>query len=446
MIEILVSAIILVTVSLAVFSTLSNADTAAGNQQVRSLAANLAQSKIESVRSLPVEDIQGLPATSTVRQDNRDYTINLVTKWVSDGQDEPECTSQTGGVDYMRITVSVTWNGMGRQTRPVSLTSLFTPTQGSGGGDTGSVSVHLTDRNGDPTVGVPVSLTGTPSYSAVTNVNGCVVFAFIPAVQYTVSFQKAGYVNENSINAPTDTVTVTGGETSKLAYTYDNAGYSKATFKTHFNALGDDRPTSPFQLGLFHAGRTSGSPLIIDQSGLSDTDRMSWTPGTTTPLFPFSTPYAVFGGQCATNVVPAGNPNQTGVNISPGATQNAGTVWLPSLDVIVRDGSSLASPGNIVPNATVQFDSGCGVWTRYTINAPATQILPSNTAYGLVYPGHLADTGFPYAPNGKVCASSAARKSAVLNQTLTQMATTTPLTIYLGAVGSSTANSARTCM
>jgi hypothetical protein len=426
MIEILVSAIILVTVSLAVFSTLTNADTAAGNQQTRSLAANFAQSEIEHIRSLPVEDIQDLPATSTIQRDNIIYTLKTTTKWVSDGQDEPECTSTTGGVDYMRITASVTWTGMGRQTAPVSLTSLFTPAAGSGGGDTGSVSVHLTDRDGDPTVGIPVTLDGISDFAATTNENGCVVFAFIPVGTYTVGFNRVNYVNENSIGSPTDTTKVLASETNKLAYSYDTGGYTKATFKTHF-ASGDDRPTYPPQFGFYHSGRTSLSPLVIDQSA-SPASSWDGTVSPATSLYPFTSPYSVFVGQCATNVVPAGDPNYAGVNIGPLTVQGTGTVWAPSLDVEVRDGTNSSSPGNVVVGANVMFDGGCGIWSRPTV-AAGSYGTPGVT----VAAGHLVDTGFPYAPTGKLCAATTTRKSGITSVALKDTTKATKVTIYLGA-------------
>ncbi|MBJ7470700.1 MAG: hypothetical protein JHD16_05335, partial [Solirubrobacteraceae bacterium] len=224
-IEVLVSALILVMVSLAVFSTLENSDKAAGNQQRRALAANFVQSELERIRSLPVEDIAAMRGVRTVTRDGIEFYVTTTAKWVTDGDDEPKCESRSGGLDYMRTTVSISWKGMG-QAKPISFTSLFTPTAGAGG-DTGSVSVHLLNRNGGPVPNVAVTLDGPSTYTETTNKNGCVVFAFVPeSLDYEVRFQRAGFVNEQSISAVKEATTVTARETTKLQFLYDSGGFT----------------------------------------------------------------------------------------------------------------------------------------------------------------------------------------------------------------------------
>ncbi len=382
-VEVLVSAVILVTVSLAVFLTLDNADEVAGNQQKRTLAANFAQSELERIRSLPVEDVAKQRGTRTVTFQDVTYTETIVAKWVTDGSDEPECSTRSGGLDYLRTTVTVSWKGMGNA-KPVSMTSFYTPPAGAGGGDTGSASVRITDRNGAPVPNISVSLDGPEDFTETTNANGCVVFGFIPASTnpgYDVKFSRAGFVDGDSNTNVSSNIQVVGGETTKVQFDYDRGGFTSVQFKTRRN--GNELDTRPLRLQLFNAGQPNPAKAI----DLGPSGAQSWN-GSAVPLFPFTSPYAVFAGNCQANAVPAGAWARY-VNISPGTFQNTGIVYLPALDVTVRSGTP-GAPGPVVSGARVQFDPGCTPIYERVTNAS----------------GQLDDPGFPYAPSGKgvICA------------------------------------------
>lgn len=401
-VEVLVSAIILVMVSLAVFSSLDSADKAAGTQQRRAMAANFAQSELERIRSLPVEDIAALRGVRTVKRDNINYTYTVDAKWISDGGDEPQCTSRTGGLDYMRITVKIAWEGMGKA-KAVSFTSLMTPTAGAGG-DNGSVSVHLINRLGAPVSGVGVTLDGPSTYTGTTNENGCVIFAFIPAsLDYTLKFSRAGYVNADSEPIVTDNLTVTARETTKLQYVYDSGGYTSMTFRTYKQGqantgqepdIGDMIPTRPAAFQMFHAEQINPGKTIALSGTVDSWNGFSNGPNPT-PFFPFTTPYQVYAGNCSKNIAPSATAS--GVNIAPLVNQGTGFVKLPAVSVVVRDGTgSPAGPtaGNAVSGATVMYDAECGVrWSRST---------DSN--------GRVTDHGVPYAKSMKVCALTSNKK------------------------------------
>ena len=460
-VEVLVSALILLLVSAAVFTTLDKADQVAGGQQKRTLSANFAQSELERIRSLPVEDIAAMRGTRTIVRDKVTYTIETTAKWVSDGDDEPQCTSRTGGVDYMRLTVKVSWSNMGNA-KPISMTTLFTPTAGAGGGETGSLSVHIGDRNGGPVVGVTVHADGPNDYEGITNKNGCVVFPFIPASVdpgYIVSFAKPGYVNAQSVNAVSDKATVTEGETTKLHYDYDSGGFTKVNFVTRRYAGEDNRkatppagkpappspvaeiPSAPTAFQMFHAEQLTPDGITTTLNG----SQTSWD-GTGRPWFPFSSPYAVYAGDCPKNAVPSTDADVKFVNITPLVMQNAGTTYVPALDVKVWSGTSSATPAlqGVGIRATVQVMADCNmIWSRTTENADTTQ-----TIGGLDYPvyaGHLKDPGFPFVAGStlRVCAytsnDSSIPAGARLKKSVVQLTTNknlklgTPVDIYLGA-------------
>jgi Tfp pilus assembly protein PilV len=427
LIEILVSAIILVTVSLAVFATLTRADQGAATQVQRAQASNLAQSEIERIRSLPVEDIAAEAASSphSIVYGKVTFKIATVAKWVSDGQDEPECSTRTGGVDYMRITQTITWSNMGNA-RPVALTSLYTPAAGSGGDDTGSLSVHLTNRVGGPVPNVAISITGPSAASQTTNVNGCVVFPFIPVGQYTVKFQKPGYVNGDSVSAVADLADVVAGETNKLQYDYDSGGTTDAEFRTRRVGSGDPcDPTSPLNgcrtapLSVVFFNTAQSKPLVLPVNPVGGL-ATSWD-GDSKPLFPFASnpSYSVYAGACALNNV--ATSDATNVNISPGSYQNTGVVWVPALDVKVWSGTGPAAPGTPVNNAIVQVDTGC-----------SPPFIERRTRSD----GKLDDPGFPSAASVNVCASGVlpngtSRRVSVGGFTNTKTDVATPANVYL---------------
>ncbi len=382
-IEVLVSALILIMASLAVFSALDNADKAAGNQQARAEAANWAQSELERIRSLPVEDIAAMKGTRTSKRNGVTYTIDTTTKWVSDGDDEPKCTTRNGGVDFMRLTVKITWTGMGKG-QDVTFTSLFTPTAGAGG-DTGSLSVNLMNRDGAPVAGVPVTVDGPATFSGVTNKNGCVVFAFIPSsLEYTVRFQRLGYVNQRSDSVVTEyPVSVTARETTKLQYLYDSGGFTLARFRTRSNGPNSGFvDSSPPAIQMFHIDQGTPQGITVPLDGT----QTSWN-GAGRPWFPFTTPYTIYAGNCNRNLPPNSFPI-TNVNISPLATQNADWVQLPALDVEVRSGTSASNRGSLLAGASVVVDADCGTpWILGPTDGNGT----------------LRDPGIPSSTNTKVC-------------------------------------------
>ncbi|MDO9352071.1 MAG: hypothetical protein Q7T55_00155, partial [Solirubrobacteraceae bacterium] len=101
LVEVLVSAALLILVGLSVFTTLDQSDKLAGQQVRRAMAANMAQSELERIRSLPIEDVANLRGTKTVVPDATrpadKYYLTSSSKWVTDGSDEPDCTTRSGG-------------------------------------------------------------------------------------------------------------------------------------------------------------------------------------------------------------------------------------------------------------------------------------------------------------------------------------------------------------
>lgn len=416
LIEVVVSAAILLIVSVGVFQALSDSDRLAGQQGRRAVAANVGEAELERIRSLPIEDVANLKGAARVQNEtNVDFTVKATSKWVTDGADEPDCTTRSGGLDYMRVTSTVTWPKMGTE-KPISLSTIITPSSRASSSTNGSLSVNVTKADG--TTGVPgleIQLVGTPTFTETTNVNGCVVFPFVPANDYVLKFSRMGWVTQDSVQAVSETVKVAAGQTTKLGYMYDLGGYTKAQFVTGQDGE-DDVPSYPRSFSLANGEQKSG-PIITTLPNTATAFVADRWDGAAVPLFPFTSPYSVYAGTCGGN---AGTP--TFVNITGGQTQSAGKVRLPSYDVQVWSGSA-ASPasakGTLVGNAKIVFNAGCGVdyvnFTESSGTSPGGQPLL----------GRLRDPGFPYtAATGTLCVSGIGSDGANYRYVKTAVANT----------------------
>lgn len=394
LIEVMVSAVLLIMVSLAVFTMLDQSDRLAGNNQKRAIAANMGQTEIERVRALPIEDIARLNGTRTVNEAGTEYQVTTVGKWVTDGTDEPDCTTRSGGLDYMRLSVSVSWTGA-ESAKPFRISTIVTPVVRSNS-TTGSLSVYVRGEpvGAGPTPkidGLTIRLSGTASFEQTTNPNGCVVFPFIPVGPYKLEFSKGGYVTRNHVNDVEENISVTGGQTTKLEYEYDQGGTTNTTFVTGVD--GGTRPTRPNVFSIVNGANETVIPLM---------GATSWD-GALKPLYPAAAPYQLYAGACSLNVVPAsglvGLPSDaiapTYVQIPKAGFQGSPPVRLPAYNVVVYRGTTTASPR--VAGARVNFMAGCG----------ASYVRSTNSD------GELDDPGFPYTNGtGTLCVSGPGASNA----------------------------------
>ncbi len=395
LVEVMVSAALLILVSLSVFTALDQGDKLAGQQARRAMAANMAQAEIERIRSLPIEDVARLsgsreivdPGTPKIK-----FTVTATSRWVTDGGDEPVCTTRSGGLDYMRLNAKVEWTGMGKA-KPVTFSTVITPASRASSKTNGSLSVNVAKADGVTGVsGLSITIVSPGgSFSEVTNTSGCVVFPFVPAGPYQLRFNRTGWVNQNSVGAVDDGVNVAAGQTTKLEYLYDLGGTTDVRFKVrkyNANGSGDEVPSEPNSIALYNGDMTPG-PMVEAMSGSVEPDH--WV---SKPLFPSQSPYTLYAGACNDN-----NPGSaaSNVNIAPGLFQRASPVRVPSYDVRVLDGTSGASATIAINNAQVVVYAGCGA--SYERRTVATNPTATNDPTQ----GRLSDPGFPYATTATLC-------------------------------------------
>jgi Tfp pilus assembly protein PilV len=403
LIEMIISATILVVVLLAVMATLDTASSSTAANRGRTVASALAEQDQERMRGMSAADLSNYhPTPQKIDVDGVKYTVESRSEWVRDSTGGAEtCTANTKQADYMRITSTVTSNVVGRKIQPVSIRSLVAPRVGSFDANQGTLAVSIKDGAGAPQVGLPVTITGPDGLSDVTNALGCAVFGHVPIGTYQVKVNVPGYVDPSGATA----INVNKGVTAQTVQTqvlqYAQAASVTANFLTKVGTV--EQPTKGAAVIASNAALPSPGVRIFTAAAGGAT---SITAG---GLFPFSDGYSFYSGSsgCAEN-----HPTQYSGEADyfsrfgfakPGAGQSAVvTVREPALNFQVLRGSGTTFTP--YPSAHVVITAGCG--TKYTTNPLKSTTDKLNAS--------LQDPGFPFGIYS-ICADDNNRRVTVNN-------------------------------
>jgi Tfp pilus assembly protein PilV len=399
LIEVLVSALLMVLVASGVYLGLDGASATSGVNKRRSASSELAQQDQDRMRSMTVNDLSNYRGSRTVTVNAIDYTIDSRATWVTDSTGSASCTSGATGANYLSISSSVTWPTM--TVPPVTVESVIAPPVGSFSSNQGSLAIQVRDRNGVGVPGVDVSLSGARSYTDTTNAQGCVLWGYLPVGNYDVAVAKTGYVDQQGVAQPSKPIGVVGAATNTLAFDYDLGGRIQANYQTwngsavvpangtEFTAVSSylTVPLAPFGDGAPHASFTSSL------------------------VFPFTSPYGVYAGNCAGADPLANGQRAQLAQVNPGATAVA-AVREPPINLRVVNG---AAP---VANAAVKLTgtgSGCGALPVQLTGAT----------------GYLPNPAYPYG-RYTACVQAAGRAQTVTLTGATTLANTSPTGIPAG--------------
>jgi Tfp pilus assembly protein PilV len=320
----------------------------------RTTGAYLAAKQLEEVRAKAFDQVTlgsmtcsagasapcptDVPSPFTVRQD---------VTWTSPGSTTTSCNVPSGSgasLAYKRVTVTVTWADMGG-VAPVVSQTLLTPPGGTYDPNDGHVLVQVFDRNASPLAGHTVSLSGPETASQPTTSEGCVFFAYLDPGTYTVSLNTTGYVGRQGDQPATQTVAVVATQISNLQFDYDRAATLRVTLTTPAGP-----PTAAVPAGI--ALTVANSNLTVGTKSFPETSTGTGTPRTVTPLFPYSSGYQVWAGDCADAdpALYAGGGRGPALIAGPGGTA-AGTAALGAVDVTVRRNNATGSLENNAPSA-----------------------------------------------------------------------------------------------
>jgi type II secretory pathway pseudopilin PulG len=357
LVEVMIGAVVVAIATVGILNGLDGAQKQGALNKARSVQSSLAQQDIERMRSMSISALSSLNQTRTVPVANVNYTVVSTTQWVSDRNGLVNCSDTNAQAEYLKLTSTVT--SPATTTKPVTETGLLTPTVGQLSQTTGSGTVKLTDRDGDPISGVTVALSGSASRSAVTNALGCAVFGYIPTGTYTVTVNN--YVEQDSVLPATDTLVVYPGRASFGQIQVDRPASLRATFvppvnQTFTTSMVWDRIT------VKNANLPGSSKLFTRGSRATTVDAAS--------LFPYSDGVGVYAGDCPANDPSLYAPNyfvppttRGWVALDPGDLLKAVSVEMPTLRVTVNR-QAVGSPA-VVPSWTrtqlmvTEADTGC---------------------------------------------------------------------------------------
>ncbi len=302
LVEVLVTAMIVLILAAGLLAGLDASSHATGRAKARSVAMTLAQKDQERLRAMPITTLANVDETKPQKVCDSsnsncvDYTVTSRAEWVSDSKGLESCTTATAGLDYLKVTSTVSWPGMGASEKPITTQSMVTPAIGALGEDKGSLAVQIVRADGITGVGnVTVNISGPASDSGKTNSLGCVVWGLLPTGNYTASVSQFGFVGVQGIQAISAPAGVVANSLSTTTILYDGAASANITF---FSKVAGTRYDE------------EQSAVTLKQSQMSPVTRVFPTddgnPGaliTAKSLFPFKVgspggPYSIYPGGC----------------------------------------------------------------------------------------------------------------------------------------------------
>jgi type II secretory pathway pseudopilin PulG len=393
LIEVLVSALMVILIASAAAGTLIVTGHASADQRLRSQSDSLANQDQERLRGLSDEQLNNFTQSRPVTLNGTTFTVTSASTFL-DTTGASGCTSTAAA--YYKIASTVTWTENFSHVTPVTEESILSRPV------TGDLLTQVKDQTGQGVSGVNITAAsaatatapaGASTQTSTTGSNGCVLFAGLTPGSYTVSMADPNYVDPNGLPSPlTGTATVT---TSSPASTTGNpfylglAGSIVGTFKTAAaSALGEADTIS-----WVGSGGASGGPSGMSGGFRSTPLGAISSSITTLPLFPFNggasaytNNYAVWAGRCLQQQPPAAYDHYT---VAPGSLNQAQTIQEPLLDLAVDypNATTPVKPSHV--RLTFQSTAGtnCGYTWTPTLAGAAT--LPAN--------GWLANPGQPFA-------------------------------------------------
>jgi prepilin-type N-terminal cleavage/methylation domain-containing protein len=352
-----------------------------GNQN-RAVALNIANRVLDRLHSVPALQLPNGPLPPEVyRVDRNEFTVRTTGALVAEGTSATgsACDGASGGLSEKRLSVVVTWTGMG-STRPVRSDTVRRLDLAELDPTLGTVTVKVTDRANNPLAGQAVTL-NPGNLRFTTADDGCAVFSRLAPGGYSASLSTSGYVSNQQLTSPARAVTAVAGQVIRDAgFQYDRAGSVTAQWTSVGVPLSSySTPTwiVPDAVGvtLRNAGFAGGRGRFEPCGVSATTECASAPPGgrAVGGLFPASEGYVAWAGTCQ-DAEPAAGASAAAV-FDPGGV---GTTSLSVTRVLVtvRDRYNNPAAGQSV-TITHAADAGCPGGLTITS--------PSSDSQGLVY-------------------------------------------------------------
>ena len=391
LVEIIVAGLLLVIVSLGAFTAFDAATRSTAEERHRARANALAEADISRMRSMRISDLSNLNQTRNVVQDTQSYTVTSQAQYQTDSTGTASCEAGAASADYIKITSTVTWPSLGTRP-PVTSASLVAPPNGSISATRGALAIAVQAAGGVGIPGVGITGTGAGSFTGSTGPTGCVIFGNLPAGTYTVTVSgvASGYVDPDGDAPEPVTTSVVGESTNTLVLEYDDPGTIPVTFTTR-NYSNTLVPSAADSIVVYNTG--------LEVARVFGTVGTQLETQTATPMFPFTSDYAVYAGTCEGDnpnpqeLDPPPAPAAIGSALVPPGGPAPVQIQLPALHLRAEGDDNDGNNVEPVDGATVKIrDTRCGNLLR---------TLSTNSL------GHLNNPGLPFS-DYNVCVSGIA--------------------------------------
>lgn len=427
MIEVLVSALVLVIATAGVAGLIATTVSTQANQRHGTEAYALAQEDQARLSSMQLPRLNHLEQTREVTLNQTVFTIRSRGLFVNDLTSTQNCV-QGATADYVQISSSITWPGMDKSEK-TEIVSIVAPTTGSLDESHGGFYVLVTSEGKAPRPGVEVTST-TGAFYGATDAAGCVLFPDLAKGNYpaTISGEKAGLVNKDGKSSEQVTLPAPEAEIKAVSAQFDYPGTIPVEFKTRVGSTSSFTPAKADSIIAYYTTMTAAKVFWTPTAARETTVNVS-------PLYPFASPYVLYAGSCSSN-----NPNPTGESNPPGAAAIANaiapaggiaapvTIQLPALEMLVKNGASAVAGAKVtITDKTCKEAKGQSLMKRvYTTNKSG---MPSSSENG------VAEPGLPWGTY-EVCASAnvsgSLKRKKVSSVTVKTLTAATSLTVDLG--------------
>ncbi len=365
MVEVIVSAVLVVVLATATLKVVDGNAAQAGTSENRSAASHLAHSELNRLRLVQLDALAKQLETTPSRQvtiKQKTFTVTSTARWASDqGTVTLDCSSSDRtGAQYLVLSTSVTWPNMG-QAQPIRADTIVAPRTSGTDAFRGTLVFKVVDRDGNPLSGVTVMpRLGTVQASPmVTGADGCVIFPRLTQGDWTVAFDKLGYIDRKGRSPGEEDVSIAAGQKSIATVAFDRPARVPV-------AVRNAPTTSPYST----PGPVDTWPTATISSGndvFSTTT--SGSPGSTATfsnVWPNPGGYSAYTGSCTGN-----DPNNYVTNaasvlpssatmVTPGGTSGTVNAYLRTLSLTATGGATLTDADiRITPLTSNPFMADC---------------------------------------------------------------------------------------
>lgn len=381
LIEVLVSASILLTVSTGVVLVLLTSHEQSALQRSKALATDVAQTKLDALRAVGYNDLRPLNETTTLSEGGVQFTVVSTATPVTQSDAPTGCVTSRAR-DYMSLKTTVSWAKMGTR-KPVVLQTMVAAPVGAGGG----LVVSVTGATGQAIPGIPVSL--TPGGGAATSdASGCARWDAVSAGSgYALAASVAGYVQPNGQQDVNITgLNIAAEETAQKSFAYDRGGSVRLRFqqKTTGASAWTDVDPDALPADVMLAASDNITKPVVPVAGAV---------GSAGLFYPYSsTAYSVYADNCTAAKPATGSPSLSTLITAGGVMPSASTasiLQLPNLNARVLNGNTASTK--------IWVKTACG-----TIIGPRA----------IVADGTLKNPGLPYGSGFTVCAVDGSKKAS----------------------------------